>query len=179
MSGTDTDDRLARSIRIADTSDIAGVLALLDDAVKWLCENGSEGQWGSTPFSAREQAVDRVTSWVRAGYVRVAEQDHRLLGAIALGPAPDYIPPTTMPELYVIALVSGRDPAARGVGGTLLELAGRLAVGQGVDRLRLDCWGGGEGRLVRYYQSRGFEPVETFDHDGWPGQILEQRLDRR
>ncbi|APU13409.1 GNAT family N-acetyltransferase [Actinoalloteichus fjordicus] len=176
MSGTDTDDRPVRSIRIADTADIAGFLALLDDAVKWLCEHGSEGQWGSTPFSARESAVDRVTTWVRSGRVHLAEQDGTLLGAIALGPAPDYVPPTTVPEVYVVALVSGRDPAARGIGGRLLELAREFAVEQGVDRVRLDCWAGGEGRLIKYYQDRGFEPVETFDHHGWPGQILEQRL---
>lgn len=152
---------------------------MLDDAVRWLCAKGIEGQWGSTPFSARESTVDRVAGWVRRGVVQVAEQDDELLGVLASGPAPDYVPAATGPEVYVVALVAGRTPAAKGTGARLLRLAEQQAIDEGVDRVRLDCWAGGSGRLIDYYRGQGYEPVETFDLDGWPGQILQRELDRR
>lgn len=42
--------------------------------------------------------------------------------------------------------------------------------------LRVDCFAGGEGRLVEYYEARGFTPTETFVVGDWPGQVLERRV---
>jgi hypothetical protein len=42
--------------------------------------------------------------------------------------------------------------------------------------LRVDCRAGGQGKLVRYYESAGFTPTQSFDREGWPGQLLVQRL---
>jgi hypothetical protein len=36
----------------------------------------------------------------------------------------------------------------------------------------------GGGGLVLYYESQGFERMETFETNGWPGQVLKQRLDK-
>ena len=46
----------------------------------------------------------------------------------------------------------------------------------GVQRLRVDCYGGGTGALVRFYESCGYERLSTFDVDGWPGQLLGRNL---
>lgn len=41
---------------------------------------------------------------------------------------------------------------------------------------RLDCFGGGTGALVRYYESCGYQRAGSFDDGGWPGQILTRSL---
>jgi hypothetical protein len=47
----------------------------------------------------------------------------------------------------------------------------------GVRLLRVDCWAGGGGELVAYYERHGFTPTETFLAGSWPGQVLAQRVD--
>ena len=47
----------------------------------------------------------------------------------------------------------------------------------GVSLLRVDCYAGGDGKLVRYYESNGFTRTEAFTGtDDWPGQILARRV---
>jgi hypothetical protein len=41
--------------------------------------------------------------------------------------------------------------------------------------MRVDCYAGGTGDLVRYYERNGFVRTETFTVKEWPGQVLEQR----
>ena len=53
----------------------------------------------------------------------------------------------------------------------------RPAAELGVPALRVDCYAGGEQALVRFYESAGFARTDTFDVKGWPGQVLERRLD--
>jgi GNAT superfamily N-acetyltransferase len=88
------------------------------------------------------------------------------------------VQPASEPELYVHLLLA--DPARRGagVGAQLLEHAREEAFERGIELLRVDCWAGGDGRLIAYYEAQGFTRTATFDADGWPGQVLEQRLSR-
>jgi len=46
----------------------------------------------------------------------------------------------------------------------------------GVPLLRVDCYGGGQGDLVRFYESAGYRRTETIKVKEWPGQILERRF---
>jgi hypothetical protein len=46
----------------------------------------------------------------------------------------------------------------------------------GVRLLRVDCWAGGGGELVAFYERHGFTPTETFRSGSWPGQVLAQRV---
>jgi len=61
------------------------------------------------------------------------------------------------------------------------EALQRLAREAGVRLLRVDCFAGGDGALVRYYEQQGFTRDTAFavprvnDVD-WPGQVLVQRL---
>ena len=41
-----------------------------------------------------------------------------------------------------------------------------------VKRMRVDCYGGGSGALVRFYESCGYERISALDIDGWPCQLL-------
>ncbi|WHT20683.1 GNAT family N-acetyltransferase [Crossiella sp. CA-258035] len=161
------------TVRDADT-----MLALFDDAVRWLTERGRTGQWGTAPFSAIPQRVQQVRGWAEAGALRVAERDGLTLAMSSVGPAPAYVSPATEPELYVMGLVGRRAPDARGAGAALLADARDEAVRLGLKKVRVDCWAGGGGALVQYYVRAGFTPVESVQVEAWQGQVLELRVDQ-
>lgn len=107
----------------------------------------------------------------------VAERDGLgLCGAIILGEDHDFVPAAAGEELYVRVLIGSRRPEGKGVGRFLLGFADDEANRLGVPLLRVDCYGGGQGDLVRFYESAGYERTETFKVKEWPGQILERRL---
>jgi len=164
------------AVHVADLTDVPLVLGLFDDAVVWLNQRGVTQQWGTQPFSANPKRVASVTSWVHSGGTVVATRDDQTCGALVLGEATPYVAPATEPELYVVGLVGGRDPEARGAGRALLGLADAVAHELGVPKLRVDCYAGGDQDLVRFYESAGYTRTDTFDVDGWPGQVLERHL---
>ncbi|PRY36367.1 GNAT family N-acetyltransferase [Umezawaea tangerina] len=160
-------------VRPGGPADLGTVLGLLDEAVRWLVSRGRTGQWGDAPFSTSPARVEALQSW--SDDLHIAELDGVAVGALAIGPAPEYVPPVVGPEVYVTALVGSR--RGRGSGRLLLEHARAEAVARDVDRLRVDCYAGGGGALVAYYVSAGFTPTATFTVEGdWPGQVLEMPL---
>ena len=164
-------------LRRAAPKDLDAVLALFDDAVAWLVANGNTGQWGTEPFSQIPARVEKMQSWLAEDGAWVAERDGLgLCGAIILGEAHDFVPAATGEELYVRVLIGSRRPEGKGVGRFLLGFADDEANRLGVPLLRVDCYGGGQGDLVRFYESAGYERTETFKVKEWPGQILERRL---
>ncbi|MEH1122940.1 GNAT family N-acetyltransferase [Micromonospora sp. CPCC 206061] len=163
-------------VRAGTSGDVAAVLAMLDNAVRWLVERGRVGQWGTELASTQARRIDAVTGWANDGSLYLACVEGVPAGALAVGTAPAYVPPATEPELYVNLLVTGRSFAGRGVGTTLLGHARDLAVARGIGLLRVDCYAGGDRALVRYYERAGFTATEPFTVGEWPGQVLEQRL---
>jgi GNAT superfamily N-acetyltransferase len=163
-------------IRVGDAGDVPAVLAMYDSAVAWLAERGRTGQWGSRPFSADPARVELVTSHAGSGGMRIAEVDGRPAGCVVIGPPMSYIAPAAETELYVQALVIDRAYAGHGVGAALLRRARQEAVDLGVSLLRVDCYAGGDGHLVKYYEAQGFTRTEPFMVGDWPGQLLEIRL---
>jgi GNAT superfamily N-acetyltransferase len=144
-------------------------------AVGW--SHGRSGQWGAEPFSAASERVERVHAWAAGGGLWIAEQAGVAVGAMVLGEAPAYVPPASAPEVYVQVLVTVREHAGQGVGRALLGHAHGEAVRQEARLLRVDCWAGGDGALVRYYQACGFTPTVRFRVGEWEGQLLEQHLE--
>jgi len=163
-------------IRVGGVRDVPVVLALFDAAVRWLVAQGRTGQWGTEPFSTRPERVRQAHGWAAGGGLRIAEVGGEVAGAIVLGDAPSYAPPATEPELYVQAFVTDRERRGQGVGAALLERACAETVARGLRVLRLDCWGGGDRALVRYYERAGFTPTERFLVGAWEGQVLERRF---
>jgi GNAT superfamily N-acetyltransferase len=92
------------------------------------------------------------------------------------GESPDYVDAASEPELYVILLLTSRRYAGRKIGDQLLVKARANAVAKGVSLMRVDCYGGGTGDLVRYYERNGFVRTQAFTLRDWPCQVLEQRL---
>lgn len=167
------------SIRRATPDDVPAVLELFDDCIAWFTEIGNTEQWGTEPWSSQDRQVSRVEEAcaLPESWVAVADTG-TVSGFIALGDAMPYVPVAERPELYVRVLIASRDPNIRGIGRQLMGFADERAIALGVTDLRLDCFGGGTGALVKYYESCGYERAGTFDDGGWPGQILTRSLAR-
>jgi len=62
----------------------------------------------------------------------------------------------------------------------MIDTARALAREAGVGLIRVDCFAGGDGALVRYYEKQGFvrdvEFAVPVNGSEWPGQVLSQRL---
>ncbi|MEU1542530.1 GNAT family N-acetyltransferase [Actinacidiphila glaucinigra] len=168
-------------IRTGGPGDLPATLALLDGAVQWLTARGHAGQWGTRPWSSRPPAVERVTRYAEEYLLRVAETGGRVVGVCVLAEErPDYASPVDERELYVRLLVTDRSLSGSGIGAALVEDAVAETRRRGIRLLRVDCYAGGEGRLVRQYEALGFTRAQPFavsreEGDPWPGQILERR----
>lgn len=90
--------------------------------------------------------------------------------------APPQVEPAAEPELYIGTLLTSRRHAGREIGARLLAHARSLAVERGLALVRVDCYRGGDGSLVWYYERNGFVRTHPFMVGDWPGQVLEQRL---
>lgn len=167
-------------IRPGGPGDADAVLNLLDAAVVWLNAQGNTEQWGTQPWSARPRSVDRIHHLCQRG-LWLAELDGEPVGALAVSgqPGPG-VPAVAEPELYVNLLVTSRAHQGQGVGTALLEHARTLAGQWGVGLMRVDCFGGRDGALIRVYERAGFTRSDTFTVSvrglDWPGQVLEMRL---
>ena len=101
-----------------------------------------------------------------------------IVGALAIGDRMPYVTAVSEPELYVRLLVTDRKCAGNQIGKRLLDHARDLARKAGVSLLRVDCYAGGDAKLIQYYESQGFERFESLNVKGeWPCQVLAQRLD--
>ncbi|GIJ77634.1 Acetyltransferase (GNAT) family protein [Micromonospora phaseoli] len=169
-------------LRPGGPPDAPAVLRLLDDATAWLVARGRTGQWGTEPASTDQRRVAQVDAWVTSGGLWLAQAGELPVGALVVGAATGYVPPATEPELYVNLLVTDRASAGNGIGGRLLAHAADLARKRGLRLLRVDCYAGDDGALVRWYERQGFTATEPFtvERPGrppWPGQVLARRLD--
>jgi GNAT superfamily N-acetyltransferase len=168
------------TVRPGVRTDVPAVLDLLDGATEWLVARGRTQQWGTEPHSTSIRRVEQVNGFVDTGGLWIAESAGRAVGALAMGEAMPYVPPPTEPELYIQLLVTDRASQGQGIGAELLNHARSLARKEGVDLLRVDCFAGGDGALVRYYEKQGFTRAEPFavrvNGSEWLGQVLYQRL---
>lgn len=164
-------------IRPGGPEDLATVLAIVDDAVDWLVLRGSGAQWGTEPWSERQNNIDSIEKMASDGGMWIAEIDGTSTGMLHISESPpSYAPPTQERELYVHFLVASRDYAGRGIGRTLLDFARDQARQRGIKLVRVDCWAGGDGALVRYYVGAGFTRTTEFSLGEWQGQVFEQHL---
>ncbi|ADB30986.1 GCN5-related N-acetyltransferase [Kribbella flavida DSM 17836] len=168
------------TIRAGHLHDVPAVLALLDGATEWLVAIGRTDQWGTEPHSTNPRRVEQITGFAADGGLWIAERDGAVVGALAVGAAMPYVPAATEPELYVRLLVTDRAAKGSGIGTELLDHALVLARQAGVGLVRVDCFAGGDGALVRYYEKQGFTRTESFGvpvkGSVWPGQLLARRV---
>ncbi|MFF4403349.1 GNAT family N-acetyltransferase [Streptomyces sp. NPDC001404] len=173
------DSTHAIRIRPGGLADAPVVLDMLDSAVAWMNGRGNTEQWGTTPYSQKPGGVARVERYTTENVPYIAELNGRPVGALVLdsGPSPQMpIAPAGEPERYVRLLVSDRQYAGLGIGAALLAHAAEETRRAGVELLRVDCWAGGGGELVAFYERNGFTSADRFLVDAWPGQVLARRV---
>ncbi|MEU7613991.1 GNAT family N-acetyltransferase [Micromonospora sp. NPDC049204] len=167
-------------IRRGSPADAPAVLKMLDAAVTWMNDRGNTEQWGTTPFSAKPGGADLVDRYLTENLPYIAELDRTPAATLVLdyGPSPRApITPAAEPERYVRLLVTDRRFAGRHLGAAMLAHAVEETRRAGVRLLRVDCWAGGGGELVAFYERNGFTPTDTFRAGSWPGQVLARRVD--
>ncbi|MGC0416982.1 GNAT family N-acetyltransferase [Embleya sp. AB8] len=179
--GSEDNGRRTVHIRTVGPEAVPIVVAMLDRAVAWLAADGRAGQWGTEPWSTRPEAVQRVENYLRQGHARLAEIDGEPAGTCVASATPStYIPTVDEPEWFVNLLVTDRRFVGAGVGAALIEDVRQEAARREIDLIRVDCYAGGDGALIRQYQALGFTPVTPFTVErpelpDWPGQLLALR----
>ncbi|QVJ02410.1 GNAT family N-acetyltransferase [Nocardiopsis eucommiae] len=163
-------------LRRGGTDDTDELLRLFDEAVVWLTERGSADQWGTRPWSEIPERVERVRGLASDG-LWIAEINGATAGALVISEtALDYAPPVDEREVYVRLLLTDRRFAGRDVGGQLLDHARSQARERGISLVRVDCWSGGDGSLIRYYERQGFTPTVRAPVGDKEVQVFEDRL---
>ena len=184
-------------IRPGGPEDTPIVLSLFDDAVAWLVSRGLEGQWGTEPWSRVPARVERVRGlaaeglWIAeldtgsgetAGPTETAEaaetsRTGRPVGALTVTETPpSYAPAVDERELYVHLLLVSRSHPGRRIGSRLLDHAREQARARSISLVRVDCWSGGDGALIRYYERQGFTPTERAPVGEREVQVFETRV---
>ena len=169
-------------IRPGGPGDIAAVLALGDEAVTWMNARGNTQQWGTAPWTGSQEREAVVRDLAHGGGMRIAEeQDGTVLGVLVItGTPPAYVPAAAERELYVNLLLVSRRHSGQGVGAVLIGCARQEAAARGLGLIRVDCWAGENGSLVRVYERYGFSRVREFTvalpSGEWPGMLLAMRL---
>ncbi|MEY9926715.1 GNAT superfamily N-acetyltransferase [Catenulispora sp. GP43] len=169
-------------IRVGGRDDVPAFLAFGDEAVAWMNARGNTQQWGTEPWTGNEKRREGFLQRADTGGMRVLEdEDGMPLGIMVITEERQpYVPDAEERELYVNFLITSRKHAGRGTGRALIERAKQEAAERGIDLLRVDCWAGEDGNLVKVYERYGFTRVQEFTvpvGDGeWPGMLLAMRL---
>lgn len=166
-------------IRKGGSEDYDAILAMGDEAVAWLVTQGRTGQWGTKPWTGNPRREQLVRERAAGEGLWIAETDDgEPVGVLVITEERQpYVPPVDERELYVNLLLSSRKHAGEGVGTALLRHTEEEARGRGIDLIRVDCYAGDDGALVRYYEGQGFTSTLAFTaDDDWPGRLLERRL---
>lgn len=163
-------------LRQGSPEDTPELLRMFDEAVVWLTDRGSAEQWGTRPWSEIPERVEMVRGLAAEG-LWIAEIDGAAAGALVISEnALEYAPPVDERELYVRLLLTSRAHTGRGVGGRLLDHARAQARARGISLVRVDCWSGGDGALVRYYERQGFSPTVRVPVRDKEVQMFEDRV---
>ncbi|MES9521211.1 GNAT family N-acetyltransferase [Streptomyces capoamus] len=171
------------TIREGRPEDLHAILGMLDSSVEWLVSQGRTEQWGTEPLSRHEKTVRAVAGAMDEGATYIAEVDGVPAASLTLTDGPgaylSHLPPPGEPERYIHWLASDRRFKGRGAGSALLAHAAETTRRAGIGLLRVDCYAGGDRKLVAYYEANGFTPTHTYTHgpEAWPGQVLARRLD--
>lgn len=163
--------------RTGSVEDADAVLALFDANVAWLAARGRSAQWGSEPWSESPKLTGFVRDLLASGEVTIAEDDGVVVGASVVTDRPmPYVPSIDEPERYLTLLIASPRHRGEKIGHRLIELARERTVAGGIHLLRVDCWSGGDRRLVSYYISEGFTPTQEIEvRPGTSVQVFEWR----
>lgn len=147
----------------ASPDELPLVLELLDDAARWLREQGVTQ--APTRFTGAEDwLIERIRAYIENGHTWLARINTTAVAAFTLSAAdPDYAdgwPDGPDTGLYIYRMVVRREFAGHDIGGHILDWSSARAAALGYRWLRLDCHRNNPA-LQDYYKAHGFERVGT------------------
>lgn len=160
MGSFPADDLL--EVVVADASEIADVLDMLNEAASWLTACGIR-QWPASFTPAM------VEPGVRAGETWLAREGGELVGTVTLSWRDPAWPEALDDAGYVHRLAVPR--RGTGLGQYLLGWAAHQVTDRGRSHLRLDCVATNL-KLRRYYERLGFAYCGDTELFGAPGERL-------
>lgn len=164
--------------RMARTSDIHAITALVREAAVWLAALGLD-QWQGD----EERCRSRVHTDIVAGSVWVVEDGGVVVATITVDEWADADfwrhSDHVHDALYAHRMTVARSHRGRGLGSALLDLAADLAERECRSWLRFDAWSTNDA-LHRYYERLGFEMVRNVPVDGrGSGALFEGKASER
>ena len=158
------------TVRIASRDDLEKASAILEEARAWLAARGID-QW-TRPFDAAWLApkIDAHELFIvernaePAGVFRLLWEDRLFWGERERGES-----------AYIHSLAIRRRHAGTGLGGQILAAIANLARECNRASLRLDCVASNH-RLIAYYQSHAFAPIDTVTIGGFEMTLMERPL---
>lgn len=155
----------------ASPADLAEVMTLLDERIRWLRGRGSD-QWNTgRDFEAKiVNSIDRRDTWL-------LRDDDAFIGTLTLTSEgdPDFWTPEEQsdPALYLGKMASAVRRRGEGLGRLMLLWARDWAARSGFDSLRWDVWRTND-RLQRYYRSIGGRHIRTVHAaHRWSGALFQ------
>jgi GNAT superfamily N-acetyltransferase len=151
------------SVSAANPDELPTVVAILDDAARWLHERGIE-QWPESFSGDATWRTDRIRSYIEHGLTYLArDESGQPIATFTLSRAADPQfahgwPGGPEDAGYIFRMAVLREAAGRGVGGQLLDWAADAVGKWGFSWLRLDVHRFNP-ELQAYYSRRGFEKV--------------------
>ncbi|KPM44857.1 hypothetical protein AK830_g1742 [Neonectria ditissima] len=127
----------------------------------------------------------RGTTYVSVGAVKLRD-DHFARHVLSSETLKPHVTAATEAGSFVFldVLVADHrvDERRKGAGAALVDKVKQYAMEREKKTIWVDCWAGGTGRLVQYYQDVGFKPVDDFEvpsKDGsmWHGKIFRMDLE--
>ena len=157
------------------------VLALIDDAARWLRDKDTD-QW-SKPWPDEERRNAEVRKGLEAGRTWIV-WDHNVAVATVTSATRGHPDIWSNPEctcdlseraVYLHRVVTARNHAGLGLGAELIDWAGLRARREyGAKWIRIDVWST-NAALHKYFMERGFQPCGTCRDLGYPSGALFQK----
>jgi ribosomal protein S18 acetylase RimI-like enzyme len=166
------------TIRPANDTDLPAVLALRDEARRWLSAHGSD-QW-SQAWPDPDTMAETIADGIHRGETWCVDGDDGSVIATLTVNRSTYPGLWTEaeqrePALYVHRLIVARSIAHQGLGAELLDKVTQCATKRGAKFVRVDVWTTNTD-LHRYYRQHGFRHVRTVDLPGYPSGAIFERL---
>jgi GNAT superfamily N-acetyltransferase len=156
--------------------DIEIVIGLIDEAANWLRSIGTD-QWAK-PWPDRADRDSRIRASLAQGKTWIGWDNEVPATTITADLDDDPHWPDDLrrePAIYVHRLVVGQPYRGVGLGGALLDWAGRTARrDHGARWIRVSAWTTNEG-LHAYYRSQGFQARGFHADDGFPSRARFQK----
>ena len=163
-------------LRRASEEDFEAVRNLLTEASRWLRRKGTS-QW-ALPWPNENGRNKNIRRAIRAGRTWIVWDGNLAAATLTASPNHHEIWPSENwheQAVYVRRLAVSRRYAGRGLGGQLLDWAGKRASREyGALWIRVDVWTTNVG-LHDYYRRQGFEYCGLSPVPGYPSAALFQR----